>query len=181
LRAIGYFPRAKNADYIKRKIREILRDHSNKNNKRLDLTTKLNFPHEIFRPYNPEVWRDAGYLVINDCVIANTQHFKHYKIYKGGYGYGGYRAVSQFGKMYALFIPLLQLHDFLAEQAKIDYDQIRWYNSITLREGDNNSYNPNMYVFDSAEELLEWLERGGSGQRNKTELSAGYIQVIFMR
>jgi len=97
-----------------------------------------------------------------------------------------YKALFFGGTIEASIIPLTTLHDYLLHQSDLDNAVGKWYDKISLREGDRDIWGGEKgldWMCDSAEELLLFLDqykRRGSliGEGGSfTNIQVCYIQL----
>lgn len=149
-----------------------------------ELRNRLNGPHEFIRPDRPDIWFNAGFSVYFGTVIAAAYAFKNYRPYKYDGEFERYAADTFSHQVHAAFVPLMELHEYLNRQIEIDETEGKFYDAITLREGDKRNYGATDssigLLFNDAETLLLWLEKGGSSQRGREAGSFPYIQVCYL-
>jgi hypothetical protein len=173
LHQLGYFPKASPySSYTRRRAREILRDNPH-------LAEILAHPHEILQPNNPAIWEAGGFQRVKGFIITRNYAVRDYYLFESGKA-ETYRAANFYGEFYGQFVRTIDLPDFLAEVC----EGPKFYDQITLREGDRGYYglteSGRGLLFDDACLLLEWLEKGGSGQKGRDAGTYEYIQVIFI-
>lgn len=141
----------------------------------------------VIFPDRPKHYEAAGFVRDGRRVYTSSKTIHIYKVYKHRGKFSFYSANFFGGVGHVQLIPLSFLPQFLEEQIKRDDEYGKWYDKITLREGDRNIHGQSAgfeHMSDTAEEihlkLIQYKRQGALIGDSTSGGSFVYIQVVFI-